>query len=398
MSRNSSEANQKSGLSRSWLDSWHVSASLNKDYDVIDGLRGMAILLVVAYHLLYYNREASLPIRLVGGTIGWGGNYGVRVFFALSGFLISLPFWRLKSRDIAQVIPHGYAIRRFWKIYPPLAFSLLLLVPVYILKSGDVSYINIALKWLIGLPWVWPIEGKLNPVMWSLIVEVHFYATLPLLFLATRKLSYKTTMATIFAFLVIVPFIFRWWCTSQGKSVDLTLSPMILTHFPSNLDAFALGVLLGGFETAKMISKRLAPLGNIGLFLLFAAMCLSSAVDHLHLNHPLLSRESLSALVKISAGLMILFIANPKHFSTRLLSFSLLRWIGIISYEWYLFHQPIFRWVKKAFGGSSDGNVILYLQIVGTSAIISLIIAALVYRYFSLPILRWGRARPTSKA
>lgn len=374
----------------SWLDSWHVSPSINKDYDVIDGLRGIAILMVVACHILYHDPSGGALERLIGGTI-WAGGYGVTVFFALSGFLISLPFWKRKSQNAAQLMPPGYAKRRFWKIYPPLALSVLLLAPVYFLKFGDSSYFTIALKWLVGLPLVASVDGKFNPVMWSLIVEAHFYATLPLLFLLTRKLDYGKTLWMLFITLLLVPCVFRWWYASHGMAG--TLHPLIQTRYPSSLDAFAFGVLIGGLETTRSIGKQWVRLADLGFALLFLGLFLSSLFAYLGLGHSAVRQESLDFMIRIAAGLMILYIADTTFPRTRMLSATWLRWLGVISYEWYLCHQPVFKLTRQAFGGSSGGDTVKYLLIVGISAAASLTLAALTYRCFSLPILRWGRNR-----
>ena len=374
----------------SWLDSWHVSPRLNKDYDVIDGLRGIAILMVVACHILYHDPAGGTLERLIGGTI-WAGGYGVTVFFALSGFLISLPFWKRKSQGVDKITPPGYASRRFWKIYPPLALSVLLLAPGYFTRYGDTSYFSIALEWLMGLPLVASVDARFNPVMWSLIVEVHFYATLPLLFLLTRKLDYGQTLKLIFVALLVVPVLFRWWYASHG--IAGTLHPVIQTRYPSAMDSFAFGGLIGGLETVRKLRSGWARLGDLGLLLLSLGLVLSSLFAFLGLEHSAIRQEGLDLIIRIAAGLMLLYIANPAFSRTRLLSASWLRWFGVISYEWYLFHQPVFQWVRCSFGGASGGNLLTYILIVGISAGISLALAALTYRCFSLPILRWGRNR-----
>src|SRR5262249_5365783 len=91
----------------SWLDRWHVNPSLNKEYDFIDGLRGIAILMVVACHLIYVNPVSAALTRFVG-AVATEGARGVTLFFALSGFLISWPFWRRKVKGQSDVVPPGY--------------------------------------------------------------------------------------------------------------------------------------------------------------------------------------------------------------------------------------------------------------------------------------------------
>src|SRR5450631_2192479 len=111
---------------KKWLDVWHVNPSANKDFDLIDGLRGIAILMVLACHLIYVNPDSGPLAQFIVGVFS-AGSYGVMVFFTLSGFLIAWPFWKRKVKGADTVLPPGYGWRRFWKIYPPLALSLVLL-------------------------------------------------------------------------------------------------------------------------------------------------------------------------------------------------------------------------------------------------------------------------------
>src|ERR1700733_7697099 len=123
---------------KQWLDAWHVNPSANREYDFIDGLRGIAILMVLACHFLYVNPNSGAGLRFIGGFLGACG-HGVTLFFVLSGFLIAWPFWKRKVTGSGEVVPPGYVSRRFWKIYPPLAISVLILAPICLLRSGDWS-------------------------------------------------------------------------------------------------------------------------------------------------------------------------------------------------------------------------------------------------------------------
>src|ERR1044072_9709124 len=74
-----------------WLDAWHVAPSTNRDYDFIDGLRGVAILMVAASHHFYINPNSGVLMHSVGRVIGSVG-HAVFLFYARSGFLISCAF------------------------------------------------------------------------------------------------------------------------------------------------------------------------------------------------------------------------------------------------------------------------------------------------------------------
>ncbi len=377
----------------SWLDSWHVNPTLNKDYDAVDGLRGLAILMVLACHFLYFNPAASETVRFIGGIFG-AGYWGVTIFFCLSGFLISHPFWKRQMRPADQSIPPGYFARRFWKIYPPLALSVLLFTPVYLLRTGDQAFLTTAAQWLVGWPWIHSVSSRINPAMWSLIVEVHFYVTLPILFLLVKRLSPKAALWTLFLILLVVPTAFRWFNASRG--VYFQLHPIIQVHYPSILDSFAFGVLLAGFENLQRTRKSWARLGDIGFVLLAASLVATSWLNLHHAAKPELEQEIIGWAVKISAALMLCYIADPNHPRARLLTAPWLRWCGLISYEWYLFHQPLIYWTRETFG-PAGGNLFKYAAVVGAPFILSLALAIVVYRYFSLPILKFGRSkRPAS--
>jgi peptidoglycan/LPS O-acetylase OafA/YrhL len=198
-------------------------------------------LMVVFSHNFYTNPKSGAAVHFIGGIFGAGAN-GVTLFFALSGFLISWPFWKRKVSGSKQVVPTGYGWRRFWKIYPPLALSILILTPVYIFLNADWSYASIAARWLAGLPFLLPVPGKLNSVMWSLVVEVQFYIVLPLLFISLKRVPPKVCLWVITLVFLLIPFSVRMITGPK------TLSPDINVHFPSELDSFCLGIFVAGPE------------------------------------------------------------------------------------------------------------------------------------------------------
>src|SRR5664280_1988300 len=134
--------------------------------------------------------------------------------------------------------------------------------PVYVLIGQDWSYCAIAAKWLAGLPFLLPVSGKLNPVMWTLVVEVQFYAVLPLLFISLKKVSPKVCLWVVPLMFLLIPAGFRGL---TGWSA--TFNPDINPHFPAALDAFCLGILVAGLENSGVMKKSWARLGIVGLVL-----------------------------------------------------------------------------------------------------------------------------------
>ncbi len=73
------------------LLAWHLKPIDTQNYDFLDGLRGVAILLVLAAHALYIGVNSSIYVRFCGQLPSEGG-CGVTLFFCLSGYLVSPPF------------------------------------------------------------------------------------------------------------------------------------------------------------------------------------------------------------------------------------------------------------------------------------------------------------------
>jgi len=368
------------------VDNWHVNPSANKDYDLIDGLRGIAILLVVVGHQFYVNPAAGPWKHFFVVLIE--PNFGVTIFFALSGFLISLPFWKIKNRAVAgAVVPAGYGWRRFWKIYPPLALSIILLTPIYALFPHETPLASTAVKWLVGWPLVLPVPGELNPVMWSLAVEVQFYLTLPLVFWCFKKVPASRCLWLLPALFLLVPNLTRWlfW-----HGVGFTTNPVVSVHYPACLDAFALGLLVAGLESQRRLKKDWFWLGDLG-FILLVLMFVLTAWFKLH-QADTVTLEIIGYLKLIMAALLLFYIANPQASRSRFLCHPLLRWFGLISYELYLFHQPFLVWCRVVVG-FAHGSLIKFMLSAAIPTAMGFLLAVIVYRYFSLPILKSGRQR-----
>jgi peptidoglycan/LPS O-acetylase OafA/YrhL len=161
----------------------------------IDGFRFFAIATVVLYHLnthFYRSTEsitaAKPDVNLIIEVLGRGG-LGVNVFFAISGFILALPFARHRLFNDNPVKLKDYYIRRITRIEPPYIVSLLLLLLVHLLILHE-NFKSIFPNFLASTFYLHSIFfdawSKINPVAWSLEVEVQFYALAPALALVFR--------------------------------------------------------------------------------------------------------------------------------------------------------------------------------------------------------------------
>jgi peptidoglycan/LPS O-acetylase OafA/YrhL len=157
----------------------------------IDGLRFIAIITVLIYHLntvLIRNVEGGFEGQIFKETyqeLGWWIirlDLGVKVFFAISGFILALPF--IKAFDTQKQIDiKSYFIRRVTRLEPPFLISLfvLFILQVVILKNDFASLWSNLLASLVYMHgFIFGEPSKINPVTWSLETEFQFYILMPI--------------------------------------------------------------------------------------------------------------------------------------------------------------------------------------------------------------------------
>jgi peptidoglycan/LPS O-acetylase OafA/YrhL len=163
--------------------------------------------------------------------------------------------------------------------------------------------------------------------------------------------------------------------------------PLMRVNFPVKMDAFAAGVLVAGLYQQGKLQPRMALLGPLGMFLLAGTLGMAGIAAVVPSVHGLWTPDASHYVAMLASACLLCFVARPALATRWGLSFSGLRWLGLISYEWYLFHQPPYFWMRNIFG-SADGNLPKYLAITMLPFCGSLMLAAAVYWKFSLPILR----------
>ena len=384
------------------LQRWEIKASTGSHFDVLDGLRGVAILMVVVFHTFFTNPGSGFISEMIGYAIR-GGWMGVPIFFVLSGFLITYPFFKGRREDPNFFYAHGYAWRRLAKIAPPFYLSLVLFTVFYWLRLRDPEYLRAALLWAAGLEDYFMPTVPFNLSYWSLIVEAHFYLLVPLLFFLTRGMSVRRTTLGLFLFFILLPLGLRlgaWQC--EKFFADGSHLRFFLERFPlCQLDYFSWGVGFAGFyaevELMREKFRRLAWLGYLGLGLLAATLALWSFAClkfDIHDESKLWSIETFRFLSAFSGFLLLFFVFNPAGGGAKIVGSSGLQFIGIVSYEWFLFHGPMVGWFRDSVG-MTHGSASAYAWRTIVPLVATFIFSVLVYRYFSLPIL--NRVRDSLK-
>ncbi|MFZ9218446.1 MAG: acyltransferase family protein [Candidatus Limnocylindrus sp.] len=289
----------------------------------IEGLRGVAILLVLLFH-------AGLP---------WtpGGFVGVDVFFVISGFLITGKLWRESQQ------PGGLNIARFyaWRIRRLLPAALVAVAVISLVglivaapldrselaADGAASALSIANMRFIGSVDYFAATSSPSPFLhfWSLSVEEQFYLVWPALivFLSWRGGSARRLFAVLLLG-VVASFALSLWLTDASPSRAFYLLPTRVWQ----LGVGGLLALAGVMGT----SRRAGAIAWAGL----AVVALAGVVLSAETPYP-----GLAALLPTAGAVALLYGGAAPSGPVRLLTAAPLRLLGKISYSLYLWHWPL---------------------------------------------------------
>jgi peptidoglycan/LPS O-acetylase OafA/YrhL len=328
----------------------------------LDGLRGIAVILVVAIHYAYF--EPSPGNHLISSeqlyfwfqrffAIGWSG---VDLFFVLSGFLIGGIL--LDAKDSPSYYKTFY-LRRFFRILP--LYYLWIFGYVFVMFTSH-RWMNFFLKvptegppdasvfWLFvfvqnmkfasyaALSWAW-----LSPT-WSLAVEEQFYLIAPLLI---RRLS-RQALFRVMCLVAIAAPLARLWVRSNLLSQPVGLD-QVYTLLPCRADALAFGVLTAlawrDKFFRKWLSRHTMTLEISGLVFLCGVL----GLWYWSPNNFSLPMESFGYtwLGIFYALVLLLVLEKPSGAIGSFLRLKWLRELGGVSYCVYLIHGAM-GWIFRA--------------------------------------------------
>jgi peptidoglycan/LPS O-acetylase OafA/YrhL len=286
----------------------------------VDGLRALSISLVLVAHLAY---GAGFPIQDTWWTNLYA-NYGVRIFFVLSGFLITT-LLRREKEETGTIRLKQFYLRRAYRLLPA-AYVYLVVVTAIFHQALPYRYLIAAYLYLTSYalhsPW-------LLMHLWSLSVEEQFYlvwpAALAISFLAARRFAFAAL-----AIALVARFIFLQGVWPQGA----------VWSFPAVADSLAAGCLLALYQCK--LDKHRSIFTWRGFPLIWAV---TFSIPIIHHYHYLLHFWHLAGLLQISAvplfnlG-MVLCIQNAITVPPCLLNTPIMIWIGNLSYSLYLWDMP----------------------------------------------------------
>ena len=318
----------------------------------IDGLRALAVLSVIFFH--------------AGIEVFQGGFVGVDVFFVVSGYLITTII--LKDIEKGKFSLTYFYQRRCRRILPALLVTIILSFPIALILLPPNDLQNFSKSVISSLSFwsnfqfssetgYFATPGEYKPLLhtWSLSIEEQFYIFYPLLFIILFKLGKK-----IFNFVIITLLFlslgFAQWSGNlnyQYPFLDENLSFYSQSVFSEFMMPFgriwelALGAFCAFLPNKNIFSRYFSSKKNKIVFFNFSSFIGISLIFfsffYLSRNFPYPSFYSM--IPTIGTALLIIF-ATEDTFMKKILSNKILVFIGLISYSAYLFHYPIFSFIK----------------------------------------------------
>lgn len=385
-----------------------------------DFLRATACLLVLIHHLILridLNKTEALQPTLTALRFG---NFGVSIFFILSGFLLALPFWRALDAGASMPDLRTYALRRAARIVPGYWVALTVGYVLSITLLGRALTSELAIRYVSGFffmnQWHWrtffPVEG--NGPLWSISFEVTSYVLLPLcsFFLfaipANRRSPLVTRLAWfgVIAVTLLAHEIFRsifppneldrgWQFGMQGGAKEWMPNYNPIGFFA----VFALGSLAAGVQLMLPRHRRIW-FDVVGIACLVAAgFQLPHSIDGpweaygwlgIPYAFPLFPVLIAVALVALSRSVLL----------AAMLDNAFMRFTATVSFGIYIWQDIVLTSMQTiapaAFGIGSDAPLQNWFIGCTFATAIVFVLASLSYFLLELPVIRHA-ARMTRK-
>lgn len=320
------------------------SARLPGRIPSLDGLRAISILLVVVGHAI---PPKTFPQLFT--LFGHLGNYGVRIFFLISGFLITTLLLKEFDRT-GRISLKNFYIRRSLRIFPAFYLYVITIVilsslGLVVLYRGDLLHtLTYTMNYHLKRSWY------LNHI-WSLSVEEQFYLLWPAVILLVRP---RAALKIALWVIVLAPVI-RLFMVFVFDA-----SPTALTrHFQAVSDALATGCLLAGFY--NWLGRQDWYMRFSGKFWVpFLAGLILAGSGAGFLWNPLLFYIPGQSLANLGGILLIDHaIRHPGGWFGQVMNWKPLAYIGMWSYSIYLWQELFLDHEKTGLGIPLPYNVIL---------------------------------------
>ena len=361
----------------------------------IQGIRALAVLLVVLYH-----SDFVFP----------SGFVGVDVFFVISGYVITQSLLReLEKSESINLI--AFYARRVRRLLPGLAVMLTVVLflstwfstissRVQTVRTGLFATFSLSNLFLFRFrpDGYFVVSEKSNALLhtWSLSIEEQFYLIFPVIMVFLVFLGIRANMNLVkllfsgFLFFSVASILLSSIISVFGVSV--TNSSLSRIFGTTDLDSrfafympitraweFLAGALIAFIPHRSVHRIGFRWLGSLGLVLIFVSSFVLANLN---------SFPGYVALLPVCGASLLIVATGSSGFVGRILSNRYAVWLGDRSYGWYLWHWPVIQFVKPFW----PSNYLASL----TAAVVALLPAALTYRYVESRFrndVKWRRPR-----
>jgi len=378
-------------------------------YEILDGLRGVAAILVVWFHLTEYMNPGNMPL--------FHGYLAVDFFYVLSGFVIGYAY---DGRWKNELTLKGFIRRRLIRLAPLTFLGGLIGILLYYFSDCNLFPGVATTPWwmlllvglgsclCIALPPCLNVRGfnevtSTNAPMWSLFYE-YIANLLYALVVRHMKTWMLALLVAFFGFLVIdASFALNLFGTLEEHERQLSLNfgfVMTTEHcyvaLCRLLYPFFMGVLLSRFAKNPSQSKDHSSFVRDHGFLLCAIL-----LSVIMMMPRMCGWETLTAEGAFNAGsVLILFplivVVGARSNITGRRSSAICKWLGEISFPLYITHYPLIYVFLAWWDRNPDTPMASFIMVQVFVFIMTLFIATLAYRHFDLPIRRALTSRTKS--
>ena len=329
----------------------------------IDGLRAIAVGAVILYHA---------RVSILGYQPFQGGFIGVDIFFVISGYLIT-------SIILKELITTGsfsfkyFYERRIRRILPALLFVMLVSLPfawMYLIPSSFIDFSK-SILYSLGFSSNFYFHysgqqygadnGLFKPFLhtWSLSVEEQYYILFPVILLIIFKF-FKKYLIHLLILGLILSLVLADWGSRNHPSFNFYVLPTRAWELLAGSILAYFEIIHGRKNQYKTLTLIMPTVGLI--LIVYSILFFKDEMFH----------PSFFTISPILGVCFIIWFSHKNEFVTKILSTKLFVGIGLISYSLYLWHYPIFAFIRLA-DLSDQGNIFFNFLVLMTILFLSII-------------------------
>jgi len=336
-----------------------------KEIKSLTGIRGIAALYVVFFHIFLIGEQKSMPSGLWRHFVDHG-YLAVDLFFILSGFVLTLNSTRNFKDGVTIANFKKFMSKRFARLYP--AYVIILIISFVFIK--DFHSIAISAVSSFFLLSIFSPQPQISGVLWSLSVEWVIYLFFPFWIWAVSFLKGRLKIAMLFLIFLTSYGLLYYQFSDSYLVVGRVSFPYALFR---GIGSYALGIMIFHIN----FSKKYYWMSDVLFTAIVACLCIYK-LDIL--------------IVFLYAMLIKNLSVEEKSFFSRYCSGAVGYWLGLISYSLYLIHIPVLSLMKTSFPGFKQSNHGLFVLV---SLAVLLLLSTLYHKFIELPLSSYFRKKMT---